>query len=156
MHTILGLSPEVYVINLVLAIPVFFVVRRLARRFIHQERYVRTATWLATILATPLLYAGIVVAFFFVGMYYPHRGFDRTRWLSDTEKRFEMSGDIIGSGMLLGKSKEEVVEILGPADTTDADVTYYLGFTPMGMIDPDYLVVRFDEGKVVKVTQHGS
>ena len=70
-----------------------------------------------------------------------------------------MSKNIINSEMLIGKTKEEVIELLGNkySDHGENHIEYYLGFVPrMLNIDPDYLDIYFENGKVIKVSQHNS
>ena len=89
--------------------------------------------------------------------YYPSKDFDRQKWISDKEKRYELSEEIIESEMLIGKTKAEVKQILGDEENTDdSDLwNYYLGFKPQLFgIDPDVLVIEFKNGIVIKVGQH--
>ena len=70
-----------------------------------------------------------------------------------------MSEDIIDSEMLIGKTKEEVINLLGKGYSLYDDnwIAYYLGFVPGWIgIDPDVLDIYFKHGKVVRVGQHES
>jgi hypothetical protein len=89
-------------------------------------------------------------------LYHPNDEFDKARWHTDKEKRYELSEDIIKSELLIGKSKAEVKQLLGDDyDGTEDDWHYYLGFVPsIGGIDPDVLDIYFEGGKVVRVGQH--
>ena len=63
-----------------------------------------------------------------------------------------MSKNIIKSEILIGKTKEEVIELLGNGyqDYGENHIGYYLGFVPrMFNIDPDILDIYFENGKVV-------
>ncbi len=67
-----------------------------------------------------------------------------------------MSKDITKSEMLIGKTKSEVIEILGDEENKMTDDTwhYYLGFVPRFLsIDPDIIIIRFENNQVVEVTQ---
>ena len=70
-----------------------------------------------------------------------------------------MSDDMIKSKMLIGKTEEEVLGLLGK-DYLDYDenrITYYLGFAPgIAPIDPDILEIYFENGKVVEVIQRST
>jgi len=58
---------------------------------------------------------------------------------------------------LIGKTKQEVIDILGDdGNKMESNVWYYnLGFVPRFMaIDPDVLTIKFDNGKVIEVGQH--
>jgi len=71
-----------------------------------------------------------------------------------------MAHDIIRSRKLIGMSKENVVDLLGPPDRTgrynrlepDVDLNYSLG-PEKGYIsiDNEWLTVRFQDGKVSEV-----
>jgi hypothetical protein len=61
--------------------------------------------------------------------------------------------------MLIGKTKEEVRQILGDEENKDESDNwiYELGFKPgFANIDPDILEIEFKNGKVEKVEQHGT
>ena len=62
----------------------------------------------------------------------------------------------VNSEMLIGKTKEEVIELLGDDfySYDENSIEYDLGFVPMLFnIDPDVLVIYFEKGKVIKVEQ---
>ena len=152
-----GVSIEVYFFILILAIPTFFLWRWIFRKFIIDKKKINIATWTATIIATPLIYIGIVMLWIFSISYYPSNDFDREKWLNDKEKRYELSEGIIDSKMLIGKTKIEVKQILGDEENSEnSDLwNYYLGYRPQLFgIDPDILDIEFKEGKVIRVGQH--
>jgi len=157
--SIFGISLEVYIILIILGIPVFFIWRWVFSRYIKTERTRKIATWTATIFTTPLLYIGIFLLLFYAMTYYPSHEFDRMKWSSDMEKRYEMSQDIIDSKMLIGKTKSEVKQLLGDSNDPDGDNnwSYYLGMKPgIISIDPDILEIEFKDEKAIKVWQRGS
>lgn len=91
--------------------------------------------------------------------YYPKTEFNKKVWHENKEERFKMSNDIIESNMLIGKTKQEVIEILGSDfyKYSENHIGYYLGFVPRLLtIAPDMLGIHFKGGKVVKVVQHES
>ncbi len=155
--TILGVSIEVYFILFVLSFPTFFLWRWLLKKFIKVDRIRKIASWVATLIATPLIYIGIIVLLFFIMSYYPTHDFDKEKWFTDEEERYEMSDNIIESNMLIGKTKTEIQQILGDGDNSDQSDGwyYYLGYRPgFANIDPDVLYIEFKNGKVLKVEQH--
>ena len=153
-----GASIEVYFILIVLAIPTFFIWRRLLKKYIKVDRTRKIATWTATIIATPLIYVGLILLWIFSISYYPNRDFNKQKWFGDEDKRYELSKDIIASKMLIGKTKLQVRQILGDeSDNKDSfNVwTFGLGVRPaLFNIDDSYLQVEFDSNKVVNVEQH--
>ena len=83
--------------------------------------------------------------------------FDEAGWNTNVYERYRMSRDIISSEMLIGKTLEEVIEILGDEVSMNGEehVVYYLGFVPSILaIDPDVLDIYFRNGQVTKVEQH--
>jgi hypothetical protein len=115
---------------------------------------------IVTIVATPVVYAGLIAAWCAIALYYPKHDFDREKWLSNKEKRYEMSKDIIEAKLLIGKSKNEVRQMLGEENNgsnanEDDYWRYYLGYVPAVIgIDYDVLDIYFENGKVVRVEQH--
>ena len=157
--TVFGVSIEIYVILFVLGIPIFFLWRWLLRKHIKNEKTRKTATWIATIISTLFIYAAIIMLWIISISFYPSHDFDKQKWFDDHEKRYELSADIIDSKVLIGKSKEEIREMLGDEENSDLSDNwiYYLGFRPqLFVIDPDYLDLTFKNNKVIKVSQHCS
>jgi len=112
---------------------------------------------MATLAVAPMIYIVFIISYFSYLEYYPKSDFDSSAWETNEEERFKMSKDIIESDMLIGKTKAEVIEILGSDFSTydDNHIAYYLGFVPgMFNIDPDVLDIHFANSKVVKVDQH--
>jgi len=148
---------EVFIIIGILCIPIFFLWRRVFRK----SRMTRFTKYLAvtilTLVTSSILYAGIVFIFFAIEQYYPDRKFDAEGWRRREDQRYEYSADIIESRMLIGKSKAQVRKLLGgenKPDSTDS-WAYGLGFRPEYFnIDPDWLEVDFENGRVVNVIQH--
>lgn len=159
---------EALVVMLFLGLPAFFFWRWLIGKRIEKPAIKNVYAILATIFATPVLYVILVLAWFFAASYYPKQEFDKRQWHAKIENRYEMSGDIIESKILIGKTKNEVRQLLGSEgaeehgewgkmnnDSSDY-WRYYLGFRPniLGPADPDALDIYFEDGKVVKVEQH--
>ena len=143
---------DVIIINLILSIPTFFLCRLIFRKI--KDKGVRqVTTWLTTILLTPIIYVGLIVVWVAYVSYYPERDFDKAKWKTDIEKRYEMTDDLVDNGKLIGKTKEEVKELLGQEDVSldGSRWTYYIGFKPsLFGIDPDVLEIEFKEDKVSK------
>jgi hypothetical protein len=154
-----GFSIEVYFIIIIIGIVTFFFWHWLFKKLITDSKKRKIATWLTTIFVTPFIYVLIILAFVFSASYYPTHDFNKQKWVSDSEKRYELSGDIIDSKILIGKTKKEVIEILGEPDGWKEEDywSYYLGFKPgLFGIDPDYLDIKFRNNKVITVGQHES
>ena len=64
-----------------------------------------------------------------------------------------MTDDLVDNEKLIGKTKEEIIELLGQEENNlDSSLwTYYIGYKPSIIgIDPDVLEVEFKDDKVVK------
>ncbi|MBK7305436.1 MAG: hypothetical protein IPI90_19845 [Saprospiraceae bacterium] len=74
----------------------------------------------------------------------------------DKEHRYELSDDIIENKLLIGKSKLQVIEIVGlDSNCEENDLwNYYIGFASCLGIDPSVLQITFKDGKVVEVIQY--
>ena len=152
------MSPEVPIIILIIAIPTYFISKWLLKKLkLGNESNRKYIAIVPTIILTPLIYLGIIIIWIFSISYYPQQDFNKEKWDSNIEERYTMSEDIIESEMLIGKTKTEVLEILGTEYLTcdENHITYYLGFVPgFVSIDHDVLDIYFENGRVVKVTQH--
>ena len=143
-----------FLIMLVLAVILFFLFRRAFRRF--KRRDIWSAV--CAVIVSPAIYTLIILAVLFYINSAPDRVFDRDWWLNNSNKRYEMAGDIINSGMLLGKTKQEVVSLLGSdyVDSGNNDVPsigYDLGFSSEAMNLPDKMLnIEFDGNKVINVS----
>jgi hypothetical protein len=155
---IFGLSIEVYFIFIILGIPTFFFWRWLFKKYIKSDRTRKIWTWLATIFLTPCIYVGLILVWVFSVSYYPNHDFDKQKWFDNEDKRYELSKDIIESKMLIGKSKAQVRQILGDESENKDSFnvwTFGLGIRPeLFNIDDSYLLVDFENDKVVNVEQN--
>ncbi|APY08137.1 hypothetical protein BWZ20_07410 [Winogradskyella sp. J14-2] len=83
--------------------------------------------------------------------------FDAQKWQSEPLKRYEMVDDIIESQMLLGKSKSEIIEILGQPDSklhTSKDAFIYTIGDPPSFFSSqkEYLLIVFKNERVEDVS----
>ncbi len=152
------MSPEVYLIVIILAIPIYLLSKWALKKM--KLGTVKNRKFLAlipTVILSPILYVGIIMIWILSMSYYPKSDFDQKEWMQNKEERYKMSGDIIDSELLIGKTKDEVIELLGNDYYSYHEdyMAYDLGFVPgLFNIDPDVLDIYFEKGKVVKVDQH--
>jgi hypothetical protein len=86
-------------------------------------------------------------------LWFPGREFDPAVWKDETQiqegVRVAMADRLLARGTLLGKTRQEVVELLGkPTPTGDFrewDMVYWLGYMS---IDEWSLVLRLSDGRV--------
>lgn len=153
------ISLEVYFILILFAFPTFYVWKRFLSKLIQKKKIRTLATWIATLIITPLMYIIIIYLGLFAIFYYPKHDFDSEKWFAEKETRYELSENIIESGMLIGKTKAEVRLLLGDEENHDNNDQwrYYLGYIPsIANIDPDVLLIEFKDGKVIRVSQYNS
>ena len=84
-----------------------------------------------------------------------HEQFDSEKWKNWTESesewslRWDMMNSLRNNHELKGKSKTEIIELLGiPETKADTEFRYYLGMAKHG-IDTGHLTIYFDRNKIV-------
>ena len=150
------MGAEVYISNLVIGIVTFFILRWIFKRLIKTDNVLRIAlTWIGTVILTPIIYLGLIAIFIIVISYEPSRSFNKERWFADKFNRYEMRDDLVKSGRLKNKSKQEIVEILGLPSTVIDSLNiwdYELGMSGAGFgWQFNNLKLTFDNGYVTKV-----
>lgn len=148
------MSAEVPVIIVLIAIPTFFILAWILKRFI-KNKQTRNWTLIAgTIIIAPLLYIVFVLAFFSYLSTEAQHEFNKEKWLADKHSRFEMRDDIIESKILIGKSKSEIIDLIGKPESKDTTELwkYYLGMSEAGFgVQINYLEITFENRKVSDV-----
>ena len=102
-----------------------------------------------------LFFIASIVSYSLISLF--EEPFDTDQWRSNWSVRHKMVDDLIESRLLIGKSKNEVLQLLGnPNNTSKGNkdfFTYKLGSPPSFFnSEPEYLMVVFVNGKVDKVT----
>jgi len=145
----------VLIILVVIGLPLFLFWRWVFRKTVSKVKRL-TLTWTLTILSAPLVYVIIGLVWIEGVEYYPNRDFDQKTWKADSDSRYEYTHDLIKSKMLIGKTRPQVLEILGNnGDTSQTELYYYIGFRPeLTGIDPSNIVVDFKNGKVDTVIEN--
>jgi hypothetical protein len=149
----------VLIISLIVVIDgiIFFILLKFLKRSIKDIIEIIFATFFITLIITPIVYFLIVLSGIYIISYYPDKYFDRNEWINNENKRYEMTKFLIDSRILIGKTKKEVIEYLGPTDTTKNIIDYYVGFLPGPFsIDPDIIEIYFVFGKAISVRQRGT
>ena len=154
--SIFGSGIEVYFILIILGLPLYFLFRTFFKRLVKNVRIRIVLTWTTTIILSFILYAAIISILFWPDSYYPDRRFDKAKWGTNKDERYEYSKNIIESRILIGKTRSQVKKLLGIANQSGSDSwVYILGFKPgIGFIDPSALEIDFKNGKVIKVQEY--
>ncbi len=148
------MSAELPFISLIISIPTFFLLRWILKRFLKDKKTRNWTSLIGTIIITPILYYCLIIAFFSYLFYEPQYDFEKERWLSDKNSRFEMRDNLIKSRILNGKTKSEIVELIGKSEGDDStDIwTYNLGMSGAGFgWQFNSLQLTFKNGKVADV-----
>jgi len=90
---------------------------------------------------------------------YPKKEFNKYNWEQFVDTRYTMSYSIIKKRILIGKTKDEVINLLGTKKCVIEHnmIRYSIGFLPAFFRDyPDSLEIIFENEKVIKVIQRGS
>ena len=90
----IGLNIEVYFILICISVPTFFFWSWFFRKYITEKPKQTIATWISTIILTPIIYIGLIAIFIYFISSEHSRNFDKPKWLTDREGRFEMGDDI--------------------------------------------------------------
>lgn len=82
--------------------------------------------------------------------------FDKNEWRSSPKQRYQMVDDIIESQLLIGKTKGEIILLLGEPNSSisaDKDVFLYRLGTPPTFFESrrEQLLIAFENEKVLKV-----
>jgi len=138
------------------AIPVYFAVHALGRRFWPSQRHPNRIAFVMAAISTPMLCAGGLYLALAIYLYYPRQDFDPTEWAANQMERYEMVDDLQGSHRLIGLTEEQVIALLGKPDMrSDNSLEYYLGMTPKLIpIDGDALTIVLQSGKVSRCYIH--
>lgn len=159
-YRLFSVSLEVYFIVAFIGILIFIPLQFLIGKFTKNPKRRVIITIFGTIILAPIVYICLVIALILANTYYLDKSFNREKWFATEDERYTMSKDIINSKLLNGKTKKEVIEILGEEKYNEIQSdkwAYNLGFVPgIGNIDPVFLVIYFENDKVVKVEQYQS
>ena len=98
----------------------------------------------------------VLVAYTGSALIWPSKpSFNKVGWDRNEEKRYIYHDDILESKMLVGKTKAEVIRLLGKEEQDGLDSnrwSYYLGFRP-GYVVANTFVIEFKNGQVKKISE---
>lgn len=121
---------EFYFAAFFIAIPAYFVFKWLFKKVLKNNKTRIVTTWIATLITIPITCFGLFVLLIFYITYTPTRDFNKAKWQTNKEKRFEMADDLIKSNMLIGKDTTQLKLTLGAPtwrDTTKQQWVYDMG-----------------------------
>lgn len=110
------LSSDLIAIQLVMAIPIFLTLWWLIGKLIRKRFLKLGVSLFITIFVTPLIYQVFVfifISFLFRNQGYPDVDFEVELWQTSDSIRYTMQEDLVDSEMLIGKTRNEVIGMLG-------------------------------------------
>jgi hypothetical protein len=128
---------------------------------------------LPTAVCVPVIGFGTLFVTVTLALWHPNLDFDHDRWLAKPERRYWMTEKLIDSGMLLGLTRSQAEQTLGPEWFYPKDQTYYpsdapgtyrvdttrmvwyAGWSPGGLMvaPPNALTIRLEEGAVAEASE---
>ncbi len=127
---------------LAIVILLYFLINWFIGKFLQKNTLRKAISLVSAIFLTPAAYYVIVALFFSILFYeyHPEIKFNSTEWTENKSERHHMKKDLIESEILIGKSKSEIVEILGIPENkikveldTIKNWNYYMGSEGHGM-----------------------
>lgn len=146
----------IIIIFLVLFVLMFLLIRFLVNKFsLGSESKRKLVIIVSSIIATPIVFIGILIIVMSIIFYYPEVPFNKEQWAQDSSKRYTMSEDIIETNLLIGLEINEIIDLLGTDYYQyDEKIEYYIGFVPgLLSLSPDILVLKIQDGVVESVIQ---
>ena len=100
---------------LAILILLYFLINWFIGKFLQKNTLRKAVSLVSAIFLTPAVYYVIVALSFSILFYeyHPEINFNSTEWTENKSERHHMKKDLIESEILIGKSKSEIVEILG-------------------------------------------
>ncbi len=148
----------------VIAVAAYFLSRTVFRKFnIKSEKNRKVYTVITTVILTPVIC--LILGFTVIGtvIFFENNSgnsyFSSYKWKEQPSKRQYMSQDLIRKNRLIGKTKEEVIEMLGEDfHYFDDSIIYYRlkRFPWLFSREPAILKIHFWNECVVEVTQSPS
>lgn len=79
--------------------------------------------------------------------------FNKESWDSNPDSRYAMAEDLMDSYLYKGMNREQVTELIGREDSfwsDDHTAVYNLGFRGDYSVDPQLLVIQFEQDRVTR------
>lgn len=136
----------------------FFYKRILKKKFGH--KYIKRRTILATFLM-PLIYTALMIGLCY-GIINPlirAKKFNSKDWIENVNSRYRMINDLKKTKLLNGKTRKEVIELLGNGFKTDCwnkNTLCYVAYDPDNYAPLDHyeFIIFFNENNKVNRVEH--
>ena len=112
---------------------------------------------LVALIASPVIYVLSILVIVFFLTFYPKGDFSTEIWMSKPYERYKLTGDLIDRNIIIGLDRNELIKILGKEALYSHDsshISYEVGHIPgLFNIEPSFLEIKLENGKVVSVCQ---
>lgn len=156
-----NLSSGNWYLQLVIVILLYLIINRIVGKIIKKGIPKTILTTSISVVLTPIFYSIFVTIFlsFMFYEYHPELKFNSTEWSKNIKDRHHMRKDLIESNLLIGKTKNEIIVILGkPINNFKIEMdtlknwNYYMGSEGHGMGSKFHnLDIYFKNGKIDSV-----
>jgi len=144
--------------HLVIVILLYLIINWIVGKFLKKGILKAIITTVSSIVLTPIIYYLFAIIFLSVLFYeyHPELKFNSTEWTENINDRHHMRKNLIESKLLIGKTKKEVLRILGkPKNSVKIEMdtlknwNYFMGSEGHGMgWKFHYLDLYFKNGKI--------
>ena len=103
------ITPALIILLIIVFVPTFFFIKTIDRR--------KWLTFTISVVATPVIYFYVVYPMINIFTNFHHqKHFKSESWIEEPSLRYEMIDELVNENLLIGKTKTEVLEILGKAE----------------------------------------
>lgn len=152
---IYGISLEVFVINICIALLLYFPLRWTIKKLISNRLIGNIITWISALTIALIIYIGIIELYIFSITREISRDFDQSTWMTNQDERFEMADDLIKRKVLYEKDSTQVKLLIGNPnwqDSLNMKWTYDMGSGGGGLGFLFHMLeITFASTKVIKV-----
>ena len=153
------------ILTIILSIPIYFILRWSLKKIkIGNDKSRKYIALLPYFIFLPIIFYWthrlVILLFIFLilNSSEKEKPFNVNEWRTETENRHTMSKDIIDSKLLVGKTKDEVVDLLGNdfIEYEDNYIEYDLGIVQLNLYKSGLVVLNiyFENDIVCKVMKH--
>lgn len=147
------------VLQFLFLIPSYFLYRKFLIKKIETKK-VKTYSILTTLLMPILLTALMFgVCYGIINPILRSKNFNTKDWIENTDSRYRMVNDLKSNKLLLGKTKEEIIKILGAEYKTDCwtkNTFCYVAYDPENYAPLDHyeFIIFFNQKNKVERVEH--
>lgn len=147
-----------FIFNLIVFIIICFLSPRITKLLKTNHWILNSFAWIANLLIIALFYIPIYNLSIIIWQHYPDMPFNQKVWVSETYERYMMNAKLIEDKVLIGKTTQEVEQLLGKEDREkqrNVRWIYSTGYLPGPFTFlPHVIDIEFEADTVVRVTEY--